>query len=350
MRAAVKSKPLFQTQESIEHDLPVLRSDADGYLFVGTIPDQGVYITNNSIVILIRDSFIEESIFGAAKISGRKRITYKNRGFYLKDDRIELNRTELSQDARMAIENYLTMDLITPLESKGINGIVEEFEKKGFALCWENFNLLKQYCPNGKTEFSYAFTLAAGANCYALIGKSSDYVVISNFCSIPEGYLSDSSFLKALVILGNKSYRAGYDSHGRLVLFSSDTAVTFPDIQNREMAGLCTEEPLDNYIYCGLTVSKDGKTIGDPCIGKWLEFNDKIENLLSKSATSTPLVSELCSDKATWKEVKQGDVNTINGINFRLTAKSEKLAKYVSIDGEIELKLNAKKNDRKKHR
>ena len=322
MPAVTKAKPLIPIQGA-RVEFPFL-PPIDEPIYLGTIQNKGVYVANDLVAAVYIDETIDNDLCGEISLSRKKKITYKNGAFYLDRDRVVLESTDHSFLVKSLMESYITFDG-KPLTLKG--GILDELAKIERLISKFHFNLVSQYLDG---SFFIMRTFADNYDNDVLKIVNRDWVILVALDSVPDGCLFIPSFYDALLIVGSKPFRVGFDSHGRLVFFTADTAVIIPNLKNKGLAGMCTEATLSKYdADCGVVVSRELDNVITLC-GRQCRhrFTGKIESLLSKEKTSTPIVNELATGKCKWKRSENQKTVNIGGVNLRIVAECEKLRGY----------------------
>jgi len=338
-----KLLPLIPSETVIQIQLPIIPPDENKKLYLGTIPNAGVYITNNFTAIIIKNNEVKDNIYGEVKVTKQTKILFRNGTFYSSSKKeIDLSQSELADSARNAIEDYVSLDIFTPFQSTNVEFLIEEMEQNNMVFCFSTYDVLKKYCPV-EAEFSWAGTLSEGADNLVLKAENKDYIVLSVFCKAEEKIHYDST-LYTFARSFKRHFRVGYDSHGRLTFFTTDTAVIFPHIVNKELKSMCSTSSVDaKSSICTMAVTEDRKRVGDPCTSWWFNINSKMEDELNKSSFVSPVTVELAEGKSRWRKVKTGRTIKYGGVEFKLVAETDKLEGYVSDEKRVKLlKIRAK--------
>ncbi len=320
MPAVAKARPLIPLKES-EIEFPVIPLDKS--LYAGTVQREGVFIATELITVLHKTP-VESDLNGVLVVDKRKKISYRDGKFYLGKKEASIKATSESYTVRMLMEGYLQS------EGEALSGnVLEELLNRRHIVSKPYLGFVNQFKD---AEFSLMETLAENYSNGVLKIENNEWVVLIAVDAVPEGWTFSLAFYDALSIVGSKPFRVGFDSHGRLTFFTTDTAVIIPDMVNEELAGLCTQITLGKAdADCGIVISKELDKVMILCGGYYLSITDRIESLLDKKSTSTPVINELATGRCKWQKVKDVKKVKRGGIDLEAVAKCRNL---VGLKGE----------------
>ena len=320
MRLDTKARLLIPIT-GVEVEFPVIPTEEDKKIYVGAFQGKGVYIASETVAVFYRDSGVEDDLNGEVKVDRRRKVTFKNGVFYLGKQEIKVEITDASYTVKNYMEGYIESDG-DALDSDVLYSLL----KRGYVVDRPYLGFVRQH-QNGK--FSVMKTFAENYDNGILKIEDGKCVILIAIDSVPEEYVFDPAFYDALAIVGSKPFRVGFDSHGRFVFFTTDTAVIMPSLANKSFAGMCTETSFSKGdADCGLVVSEKLDNVMTLCRKHCLKFTEKMDSLLNKKTTSTPIVNELSSGTCKWKKAKEQKNFNIAGVGLKLVAECRGLKGY----------------------
>ena len=318
-----RAKPLIPVPKGlVEVEFPTLLPVSD-HIYLGMFSGKGVFAANELTAVFQKDETVELDLHGELRLNRRKKIAYKSGAFFIGESELLLSPTDNSLLVTNLMEGYIE-STGEPLRSGGFESLLSELAGKSLLIGRDYLDLIREH-SNGSL-FSHMKTLADGYDNEVLKVVNKDCMVFTCLYDIPEGFIFDTAFYDALMVVGSKPFRVGFDAHGRLVFFTTNTAVIVPNLKNEKLAGRCTQDTFSRHdSECGVVVSDSLDTAMAVCSEKVLPIGEKISSLLDKKSTSTPLIGELATGKGKWRRLESEKRISRGSVELRLAAECGRL-------------------------